>query len=800
MADETPNPQIPKDQVIFAWGYPDTYSVFPGETLRLHVTSQKKSARVRIYSITQFKLDDNWDGAPQIDLGRIDIDDDFVSPKRNDTDLGVDDWLWPQNVNVPIPGGMESGIYIVEIVATAGQSDQVNGKPNWVMFVVKNPNPNAPILYKFCINTVHAYNLATHPYFGIPPGKDFATYNNNFYENPASNNPNPNIMQVTMRRPATRYSWSTKSILNDYPLVLWMQKQGYKADFCTDVDVHLDTDLAMLSRYSHLVSPGHDEYWSRGMYDNLTAFRNRGGNISFLSGNTCCWEVHMGDVDNGIPTSFFTDKGPQRCDVNGPDAWFKVEGGPENRLIGVGTRHSGIRGGNTNPFDAQVPASPGYRVQNTGHWVLANTGLPEGHVIGVADLHTKTGAPIVENFIGYEGGGVHMTLNGDGSATPLYDDGTPRNFVVLGVAPTMPAVGACARTATDWAVFSRESQVTPDNDPYAAIMGIYSAYGSVFSGSTVYWGITVNSFDADAGFWRDVPKEWAGGVPIVDGHPVLGNPHLHRIMRNLFDNFQKRERSVVTVADINGNGLADLVLQHDSTGEPSYWLMESIERVAAGSILDAQGSKGPNLRIVGVGNFTSPESRDLLWQDQTDGHLEMSTLTMEGDGSISTGARTRFDPDFADPAFRVAAILDLNRDGRADILFQNQNDGSLFFWVVIDGVPTERAPLEGETPGRLVAAADLTADGQEDLIFQKNDGSLELWERDGITFPNKTALPAGPGDPEWRVVGAGDFTQDQTRLIVFQHAPSGDLHFAAVAGLVEEASGAFEPSSNPRFL
>jgi hypothetical protein len=490
-----------------------------------------------------------WQSGPLLDLGRVPINFAILQP-NNRNGSGVEDWRWPSNVSVPV-GNWSTGIYIAEIAAYLNGSSTTPLMTNWVEFVVKNPSPQpGTILYKFNINTVHAYNLALHPYV---LGRDgaIAPFNNEFYENPATapgSSPDSTTYQITLRRPVWQFSWGDKSITYDYPFVLWLQKQGYTVDFVTDIDIELDDDLTLLSQYPVVVFRGHDEYLGVNTYNNLIAYRNNGGNIAFLSGNSCCWRVTYGDPDpnTNIPTSFSCDKGPTPlCDINGPDSWWvlgQADSPPaalDNQLIGAGTRNAGIRFEVGGPFTPADPPSPGFKVLNADHWIFARTGLQNGNVIGVGNVSNAAG-PIIEGLIGYEGAGA--LLNPDN--TPTFTDGTPPNFVVLGVADTNPYVWACNRALGSWWAFSRE-----DTDPpggvtgrYAATMGIYSEEGSVFTASTVSWVNILNEWDCDAGFWRTsalAPTNWQPGTD-HQGHPILGNLYLHYITRNMFDRFLRK--------------------------------------------------------------------------------------------------------------------------------------------------------------------------------------------------------------------------------------------------------------------
>lgn len=517
------------------WGYPDTYSYLPGQTMGLHV-----SASTPFFGLKVFHLRDWYATAPELlfEMTPRPIAQHQFGPVAGN---GSDDWQWASNAEVPV-GNWPSGIYVAQL----GAYDKWPGEPvatHTIEFVVKNPGatPAARILYKLNLNTVQAYSLGMQD--GLP---EIPPFNRDYYVNVPPRGPRG--YKLTFRRPVWSWAWNNKSVQYDYAMVRWLEAQEYAADFCTDVDVHLDRNLDLLGRYDLLLSIGHDEYWSAEMRQNVEAFRDAGGNVAFLSGNTVCWRVHFTDVDPafGVPTAFECDKGPPPlCDVSSDDAWWRVD--PENKLVGVGTRNCAIRLDDPNgPFSPTTPSSPGYRIQNANDPLLRGTIVADGFTIGLRDVIDRLGNPVLENLIGYEGGGARVVQLANRNWQATLTDGTPSNFVILGVGVTAPVEGACSRSpcggpgqppCTRWWSFSREDN--PElPDVYAATMGYYrKGEALVFTGSTIHWANILNEWDTDGGAWRDVPLAWEDGRPERDaeGHPILGNPYLHRITRNVID-------------------------------------------------------------------------------------------------------------------------------------------------------------------------------------------------------------------------------------------------------------------------
>ncbi|MEA2165012.1 MAG: hypothetical protein QOK37_3139 [Thermoanaerobaculia bacterium] len=823
---------MPDQSDVFVFAYPNTFSVLPGESLKLHVSASTPTIRIRIYNLTDWASFGAWRvDHPRLERANVPIHYSKFGPDNAVANKfaasGTEDWKWPQNVDVPIPADWESGIYIAEFTAIKGNNAAPAEPPSqtWVEFVVRNPAsaPGNRILYKFVLNTINAYSLGVHPFRQTAAGNP-ADFNNDFYVNPVKSvrSALPAGFKVTMRRPVSQFAWNAKSITYDYPLVRWIEAQGYEADYCTDVDIHLDSTLKLLSKYPMVVSPGHDEYWSKEMRDNLVKYRDRGGNIAFLSGNTCCWCVHYTDIVAGLPTAFVCDKGPlPQYDTDGPDAFWKIDATRrENGLLGAATRNCAIRGDDppynpNGPFAITNPRSPGYRVQNSEHWLLKGTGLNNHDVIGVNNLHSSDGAGIIENLIGYEGNGARITLDENGDGVLSFTDGIPSNFVLLGVGQTMPVTSVRTpppEPSEKWRGFQREdSPSSPGHDRvsgvYAATLGHYASYGQVFAGSTIHYATVLNAWDADESA-RGIPAEWADGLPIdEDGHPIMGNPHLHRITRNVFDAFLVRRRNAALVSDVTGDGKPDMLMQADASGELSFWLTDGSKRTASGSILVPAGDGlSSSSALVGIASLTGVKKIDLMIQHGSDRHLECWTLQHSpGDNSIRRVTRTRIAAD-DEPGdtLKAVAFTDLDGNGAPDVLFQNQEDGSLWYWFLDSTRRRAKGPLVPEwVPGDLswevVAAIDLNGDGRTDLLFQnQQDGSLYFWILDGV---NRSGFGefVSPATPQSRVVGCARFKGKPS--ILFQDTGTGVLSTAAI--LPNQTCGpivSFAGGATPWFL
>ena len=434
--------------------YPDRPALRPGEKLRLHVSTDN--------SHKSFRVDFYRQGAELVKMGSLDAQTGhhFAPLRHNEA------WGWP-GYDFQIPDDWPSGAYIANLVETDEQGEPISdieevsadGRSAKALFVVKSSSPgrNARILYKLSLTTYHAYNysgggnLYVGEWFKDPVTKKRS--NRVSIHRPgggtggalphldAGNNLSGTVDFYDARSPRHTFAhW-------DVPFITWLEKNHYRVDYCTDLDLHEERDL--LAPYRLLLSVGHDEYWSEQMRARVEAFIRQGGNVAFFSGNTCWWHIEFGDFtkcadDELHPTSFIRDF----------ETWKK---NPENSLTGVSYRNGGGSWtGEREPV--------GYTVQNADHWLYGGTGLRNGDVFG-ADEH----------LVGYECDGALFTRDNHGFPVPTGADGTPSDFVILGVGEL---------TDNGWQFEARENQ---NQKSHSATMGLYTRGGIVFTAATTDW-------------------------------------------------------------------------------------------------------------------------------------------------------------------------------------------------------------------------------------------------------------------------------------------------------------------------
>ena len=436
------------DEETFVFGYANKLSVTPGEELSFHLSSNA--------------------GSVDVEISRLGAEDQKLWERRNVTctqqpipDRASSDGCgWPVTLTMTVPEDFSSGYYQASLTTKDNASSSL-------FFIVRTASPGAKskILLQLSTNTYNAYtNWGGHSLYSYHDRDGLQGH------------------RVSFDRPIQSQfgNW-------EKPFVQWAESNGYSLDYAANSDLEFHPE--MLSHYRLVLSVGHDEYWSSPMRDHLEKFIADGGNVAFLSGNTCCWQVRSEDNGRALTCwkqAYVFDPlfrtGDHRLLST---AWsHHLVGRPENELTGVGFLWGGYHRSHGQFMDG--PAS--YIVHRPDHWLFAGTNLKRGDRFGGKNT-----------IVGYECDGCELIWK-DGLPQPTTKDGTPKSFVVLGTCPAKWAPG-------DSLWYDRFPKDRIGN----AVLGTYTQGGTV---------VTVGSTD------------WA--------HGLRGNdPITEQITKNILDRLSK---------------------------------------------------------------------------------------------------------------------------------------------------------------------------------------------------------------------------------------------------------------------
>ena len=90
----------------------------------------------------------------------------------------------------------------------------------------------------------------------------------------------------------------------EYPMVRWLEANGYDVSYSTDVDTARRG--AEILEHQVFLSVGHDEYWSGEMRANVEAARDAGVDLAFFSGNEMYWKTRWENSIDASGTAYRT--------------------------------------------------------------------------------------------------------------------------------------------------------------------------------------------------------------------------------------------------------------------------------------------------------------------------------------------------------------------------------------------------------------------------------------------------------------------------------------------------------------
>jgi len=138
--------------------------------------------------------------------------------------------------------------------------------------------------------------------------------------------------------------------------------------------------------------------------------------------------------------------------------------------------------------------------------------------------------------------------------------------------------------------------------------------------------------------------------------------------------------------DFNGSGTDGILFFNDNRVNYAIWDMQP-----GGPAIGQNGiftfneqvnlpSQDPSWSLAGVGDFNGAGKDDILWRN-TNGAVAIWEMTGTADGrSVAIKANGQFNiTQTVDPSWKVAAVRDFNNDGKAGILWQNDN-GAIALW------------------------------------------------------------------------------------------------------------------------
>ena len=262
-------------------GFATDISVNQGGTVNFKVNTTAAAYRLDIYRMGYY----GGNGARKVaTINTVSGPQNQPACLTDSTSGLIDCGNWAVSASWTVPASATSGIYFAKAVRTD------TGGASHIFFIVRNDASHSDILFQTSDTSWQAYN----DYGG-----------NNLY---GCNGVRPTgrAFKVSYNRPFHTRVYEPESwVFNaEYPMVRWLEANGYDVSYFTEVDT--ERNAALIRNHKVWMSNGHDEYWSAGQRASVQAARDAGVHLAFFSGNTMFWKTRWENSIDGSNTPYRT--------------------------------------------------------------------------------------------------------------------------------------------------------------------------------------------------------------------------------------------------------------------------------------------------------------------------------------------------------------------------------------------------------------------------------------------------------------------------------------------------------------
>jgi hypothetical protein len=369
--------QMANDTLGQIKGYASAVSINKGESINFHVSVNP----AQTYTIDVYRI--GWygglGGRLMAHIGPLDGTPQPTCPM--DAVTGMIECHWAVAYTLATQTSWTSGVYFAVM-------RNAQAFTNYMVFVVRDDTRSASLIYQQAVTTYQAYN--NYPNDGTT-GKSL--YDFNSYGAILNSTGWHSAAKVSFDRPYadTGINEGIRSDYGEINFIRWVERSGYDVTYNTDLDTHLNP--GSLLNYRGFLSVGHDEYWSKPMYDAAVAARDAGVNLAFFGADAVYWQIRFEPSTEGVANRVvvcYKDKfkDPTTNNQLKTVLWRDpLLGRPEQTLMGV------------QYFTAQPTQLPGPLViKNPDHWVWYGTGFVDGEVM--------------PSLVGYEADRFHTNYPG----------------------------------------------------------------------------------------------------------------------------------------------------------------------------------------------------------------------------------------------------------------------------------------------------------------------------------------------------------------------------------------------------
>jgi hypothetical protein len=351
------------------------------------------------------------------------------------------------------------------------------------------------------------------------------------------------------------------------------------------------------------------------------------------------------------------------------------------------------------------------------------------------------------------------TVNGffDSSGTGTFS-GTLVGNTLTGSANTQDTVGDTCQAAVS--LTATRSGPVPPPVPTGIITGMGDLDGNgtadmlwrdTATGAVEAW--FMNELDvSSSAVLATIPPDWVAVLATIPPDWVIGG-----------------------VGDLDGNGTADVVWRHPSSGTVAAWYMTIGTGAVGSSAVLATGLPGDWI-ITGMGDLDGNGTADVVWR------------------AIGSSAVLATIP----PDWVIGGVGDLDGNGTADVLWRHPSSGTVAAWYMTIGTGAvgPSKVLATGLPGDWIIGdiGDLDNNGTADVIWRHvPTGLVAAWLMTPGTGEVGTSGVIATIPADWIIAGMGDLNLGIGPADVVWHHPSSGLAAGwLMNGLTVDDSGVID--------
>ncbi len=257
-------------------GYGLSTSVAPGNTIQFAVSTTAPTFSAEVFRFGYYR----GIGARLIKTIQ-NISGHFYAIQPMNATTGLIEANWPVSFSLQTGSDWVSGMYLVKLTSSAG-------KQGYIRFIVTSGAQTGDFAFIDSTNTDAAYNS----WGGVSLYENLTTTKLPFDEKVTAGG-----VQVSYNKPYQGHGQGV-SYLWEYPMIYWLEQNGYNINYFSDVDLH--KGITNLSNRKGIIIAGHSEYWSPQMRNNLQAAVDKGVNLAVFAANTMEWIVRLESSTAGV--------------------------------------------------------------------------------------------------------------------------------------------------------------------------------------------------------------------------------------------------------------------------------------------------------------------------------------------------------------------------------------------------------------------------------------------------------------------------------------------------------------------